>query len=74
MGTILDYNEIKRRIESEICLNHNTRAKFTKTHDGFKIDSCCEDFSSKLRDKARILVAEHTKIALQEMLKKGFKK
>lgn len=74
MGTTIDYNAIKRKIESEICLKHNTRPKFTKTHNGFKIDSCCEVFSSRLREKAKTMIAEQTKKMLQEMMKKAFKK
>lgn len=74
MSDLLDYNAIKRKIESETCLKHNEHPEFKKTSNGFQINSCCEEFKSKLAEKAKKLVGEQAKSSVQDMLKKAFKK
>lgn len=74
MSDFLDYNAIKRKIESESCVKHNANAEFKKTLKGFEINSCCEEFRSKLNAKAQKIVAEQTKSAMEKMLKNAFKK
>lgn len=74
MSDFLDYNAIKRKIESETCLEHNARPEFKKTSDGFQINSCCEKFKSKLTEKAKKIVSEQTKSAMEKMMKNMFKK
>lgn len=74
MSDFLDYNAIKRKVESEVCAEHNTSPKFIKTAKGFQINSCCEEFKSKLVEKAKKNIAEQTKIAVEKMIKKAFKR
>lgn len=74
MSEFLDYNAIKRKIESETCKSHNTKPEFKKTSNGFQINSCCEEFKNTLTDKAHKIIAEQTKSAMQKMLKKAFKR
>lgn len=74
MSDFLDYSVIKRKIESEVCAEHNTTPKFIKTAKGFQISSCCEEFKIKLVEKAKKNIAEQTKSAVKEMMKKAFKR
>lgn len=73
MSDFLDYDVIKRKIESEVCSEHNEHAKFTKTTEGFQINSCCESFKMKLTEEINRNITEQTKTAIQKMLKKAFK-
>jgi hypothetical protein len=74
MSDFLDYSVIKRKIESEVCIEHNVRPQFIKTTKGFQINCCCEEFKKKLLEKAQKYVAEQTKLAVDKMLKKAFKR
>jgi hypothetical protein len=74
MSDSIDYSAIKRKIESETCVNHNKQPEFIKTSSGFQINSCCEEFKSKLSEKAKKLVAEEMRIYAQKMFKSAFKK
>ena len=44
----LDYNSIKRKIESEKCSEHNESPEFRQTSKGFEIKASCENFRSEL--------------------------
>ncbi|WP_337965474.1 hypothetical protein [uncultured Flavobacterium sp.] len=74
MSDFLDYSAIKRKIESEVCAGHNVSPEFIKTAKGFQINSCCEEFKDKLVEKAKKNIAEQTKITVEKMLKKAFKR
>jgi len=74
MSDFLDYSVIKRKIESEVCIEHNVPPQFIKTTKGFQINCCCEEFKKILLEKAQKYVAEQTKLAVDKMLKKAFKR
>lgn len=74
MSDFLDYGAIKRKVESEVCSEHNEHPKFKITAGGFQIISCCEGFKMKLTEKIKKYITEETKIAVQKMLKKAFKR
>ncbi|BFM45150.1 hypothetical protein CFS9_37910 [Flavobacterium sp. CFS9] len=74
MSDFLDYGVIKRKIESEVCSEHNEYSKFIKTAKGFQINSCCESFKMKLTEKVKKIITKQTEIAVQKMFKKVFKK
>jgi len=74
MSDFLDYTVIKRKIESEVCSEHNEHPEFKKTAKGFQINSCCEGFKIKLIEKVKKHIAQQTKISFQKMLKKAFKR
>jgi hypothetical protein len=74
MSDSIDYSAIKRKIESETCVNHNKHPEFKQTSSGFQINSCCEEFKSKLAEKGKKLVAEQMKLYAQKMFKSAFKK
>lgn len=69
----LDYNSIKRKIESESCNEHHQKAVFTKTVKGFTIKACCKNFEKTIAKKAEQIVAQETKKVLEASLKKMFK-
>jgi hypothetical protein len=70
----LDYNSIKRKIESQKCPEHNETPEFIKTSKGFQIKACCENFRSELIKKSEKIIAEETKKAIEKMMKNIFKK
>lgn len=70
----IDYNVIKRTVEKELCIKHKEHPQFKKTVNGFQINACCEEFKSKVVEKAKKALAEQTKIAMQKMINKAFKK
>lgn len=74
MSDFLDYSAIKRKIEIEVCIEHNVSPQFIKTAKGFQINCCCEEFKKKLLEKAQKHIAEQTKLAVDKMLKKAFKR
>lgn len=74
MKDLLDYTAIKRKIERELCTEHNAHPELKKTAKGFQIDSCCEEFNEKLTKKVGKIVAEQTKLGIEKMLKNAFKK
>ncbi|TPD73752.1 hypothetical protein [Flavobacterium microcysteis] len=74
MSDFLDYNAIKRKIESETCSKHNEKPEFKKNIKGFEINACCEEFRGKLAKKAEKIVVDETKSAMEKMLKNAFKK
>lgn len=53
----LDYNSIKRKIESVSCRQHHERAVFTKTAKGFTVKACCAEFEKIISKKAEEIVA-----------------
>ncbi|WP_238160943.1 hypothetical protein [Flavobacterium cupreum] len=63
MSDFLDYDEIKRKIESEICPEHNEHPEFKKIAKGFEISSCCDDFKKKLTKKVKKNISKQTKAA-----------
>lgn len=70
----LDYNSIKRKIESQKCSEHNKNPQFIKTSKGFQIKACCENFRSELVNESEKIIAEETKKAIEKMMKNIFKK
>ena len=74
MSDFLDYRVIKRKVESEVCTEHNVSPEFIKTAKGFQINSCCEEFKNKLIEKSKKHIAEQTKSAVEQMMKKAFKR
>lgn len=70
----LDYNLIKRKIESQKCSEHNKNPKFIKTSSGFEIKACCENFRSEVIKKSENIIADETKKAIEKMMKNIFKK
>ncbi|SHE92320.1 hypothetical protein [Chryseobacterium takakiae] len=66
----LDYNSIKRKIESQKCAEHNQNPQFIKTSKGFEIKACCENFRSQLVKKAEKIIADETQKAIEKMMKK----
>jgi len=70
----LDYNSIKRKIESQKCSEHNENPEFRKTSKGFEIKACCENFRSELIQKSEKIIAEETKKSIEKMMKNIFKK
>ncbi|MDM1298190.1 hypothetical protein HXZ94_06715 [Empedobacter falsenii] len=69
----LDYNSIKRKIESETCPHCNKKPKFKQTSKGFQIDTCCEVFDKIIKKKSEKIVEEESKKAIEKMFKNGFK-
>lgn len=70
----LDYNSIKRKIESQKCTEHNQNPQFIKTSKGFEIKACCENFRSQLVKKAEKIIADETQKAIEKMMKNILKK
>lgn len=70
----LNYNSIKRKIESQKCSEHNKNPEFIKTLKGFEIKACCENFRSDLVKKSEKIIAEETKKSIEKMMKNIFKK
>ncbi len=70
----LDYNSIKRKIESQKCSEHNNNPQFIKTSKGFEIKACCENFRSELVKRSEKIIAEETKKSIEKMMKNIFKK
>lgn len=69
----IDYNSVKRKIEKERCLLHNEHPKFEKTHNGFNITACCEEFRSKMIQRSESIMADETKLAIDKMMRKAFR-
>ena len=69
----LDYSAIKRKIERECCSEHGENAKFIKTNDGFKMQTCCDNFGNTMSKKAEKIVGEETQNAINKMMKNIFK-
>lgn len=61
MSDFIDYDVIKRKIESEVCPEHNEHSEFKKSAEGFQISACCEDFKIKLNEKTKIYITEQKK-------------
>lgn len=72
--TDLDYNSIKRKIESQKCSEHNKNPEFIKTSKRFEIKACCENFRGELVKKSEKIIAEETKKSIEKMMKNIFKK
>lgn len=64
---------MSRKIENEICATHSQHPKFEKTDVGFSITACCEEFRSKMLERAEEIMVEETKKTLEQMLKGMFK-
>ena len=71
MSDFLNYSAIKRKIESEVCAEHNVSPEFIKTAKGFQINSCCEEFKDKLIEKAKKNLGYDPKYSLQDGLKEA---
>ncbi|MCX8523156.1 hypothetical protein OF897_04370 [Chryseobacterium formosus] len=70
----LDYNSIKRKIESQKCSEHNKNPQFMKTSKGFDIKTCCENFRSELVKISERLIVEETQKAIDQVMRNAFKK
>ncbi|MDF2552267.1 MAG: hypothetical protein K0R77_1542 [Chryseobacterium sp.] len=70
----LDYNSIKRKIETQKCSEHHKNPQFIKTSKGFEIKACCENFRSELVKKSEKIISEETKNSIEKMMKNIFKK
>ncbi|MFS4470195.1 hypothetical protein [Chryseobacterium sp. T20] len=69
----LNYDQIKKEIESEVCEEHGMHPEFVKTDEGFGIKACCEPFREELVEKSGKMIEEETKKILEEMMKDLFK-
>ncbi|MDR6461793.1 hypothetical protein [Chryseobacterium sediminis] len=69
----LNYDLIKKEIESEICEEHGLHPELIKTDEGFGIKACCEPFREKMVEKSGNMIEEETKKILDEMMKDLFK-
>ena len=57
MSTILyDEQEIKTRLEKDICPKHKKHAQIFVTNKGFQIIPCCDEFGCFLEEKAHLLM------------------
>lgn len=70
----LDYNSIKRKIESQKCPEHDEHPQFIKTSKGFEIKACCENFRSQLVKNSEKIIADEAQKAIEKMMKNIFKK
>lgn len=70
----LNYDGIKKEIESEVCETHNLHPELIKTDEGFGIKACCEPFREKMVEKSGKMIEEETQKILEKMLKNMFKK
>ncbi len=69
----LNYDQIKKEIESEVCKEQSRHPEFVKTEEGFGIKACCEPFREELVEKSGKLIEEETKKILEEMMEDLFK-
>ncbi|MGN7707103.1 hypothetical protein [Chryseobacterium sp. JV274] len=69
----LNYDLIKKEIESEMCEEHGLHPELIKTDEGFGIKACCEPFREKMVEKSGHMIEEETKKALEKMMKDLFK-
>lgn len=69
----LNYDLIKKEIESEVCKEHGLHPELVKTDEGFGIKACCEPFREELVEKSGKKIEEETKKILDEMMKDLFK-
>ncbi|RLJ32272.1 hypothetical protein CLU97_1723 [Chryseobacterium sp. 7] len=65
----LNYDLIKKEIESEVCKEHGLHPELIKTDEGFGIKACCELFREELVEKSGKMIEEETKKILDEMMK-----
>lgn len=65
----LNYNQIKKEIESEVCDEQGMHPEFVKTDEGFGIKACCEPFREGLVEKSGKIIEEETKKIPEEMMK-----
>ncbi|GEJ43710.1 MULTISPECIES: hypothetical protein [unclassified Chryseobacterium] len=69
----LNYDWIKKEIESEVCDEHSLHPELIKTDEGFGIKACCEPFREKMVEKSGKMIEEETQKILEKMLKNMFK-
>ncbi|WP_106915984.1 hypothetical protein [Chryseobacterium aurantiacum] len=69
----LNYDLIKKEIESETCKEHGLHPEFVKTDDGFGIKACCQPFHEELVAKSEKIIEEETTKFLDKMMKDIFK-
>ncbi|QWT87276.1 hypothetical protein KBP46_05300 [Chryseobacterium sp. PCH239] len=69
----LNYDQIKKEIESEVYKEHSRHPEFVKTDEGFGIKACCEPFREELVEKSGKMIEEETKKILEEMMEDLFK-
>ncbi|WP_126650409.1 hypothetical protein [Chryseobacterium aureum] len=65
----LNYDPIKKEIESEVCKEHGLHPELVPTEEGFGIKACCEPFRKELVEKSGNMIEEQTKKILNETLK-----
>lgn len=69
----LNYDQIKSKIESEVCQEHGIHPEFVKTNEGFGIKACCEPFREELVEKSGKMIEEETQKILEVIMKDLFK-
>lgn len=69
----LNYDQIKKEIESEVCKEHGRHPEFVKTNEDFGIKACCEPFREELVEKSGKIIEEETQKILEVMMKDLFK-
>ena len=65
----IDYNKVKRKVEREKCPFHGEKPEFQKKHNGFTINTCCDEFRSKMIKKSEKVIEDEVANSMNEIIK-----